>query len=84
MASLTWGEVAGLAYGEGVVTVKQVLFERRVLWFRVTVVLALVAGEVDGRICGFASEASQPVDSPAVVAFGPEAGRQKLLRRLGL
>jgi len=80
---MTWGDVAGRAYPD-VVTVKQVLFEKKILFFRLTIVLALVVAEIDGKICGYASEANQPVGSPMVVAFGPAAARQELSRRIGI
>ncbi len=79
----TWGDVADRAYPD-VVTVKQVLFEKRLLFFRLTIVLALVVAEVNGKICGFASEARQLVGSPMIVSFGPAEARDELARRLAL
>lgn len=79
----TWGDIAGRAYPD-VVTVKQVLFEKKILFCRLTVVLALVVAVIDGKLCGFASEASQPVGSPMVIAFGPAGARDELARRLSL
>ena len=83
-APKTWGDVAAYAYPD-VLTEKCVLFERRIFGlFKLTVVLALVIAVIDGHICGYASEASQPIDSPLTVAFGPAPARAELRRRLGL
>ncbi len=79
----TWGDIAQYAYPD-VVTVKQVLFEKRILFFKLTIVLALVVAEIDGSICGYASEASQPVGSPLAITFGSAAARAELIRRIGL
>lgn len=81
--TITIGE-ATQRQAAGVVTRRETILSRRVWTVRVTLVLCVVACVVDGEICGYVGEASQPLDSPLLIRLGPPGGRVELLRRLGV
>lgn len=79
---MTLGSICGKDYA-GVVTVKQTLFSKRVLFAKITVVGCVLAAIIDGELCAFVGEAAWDISSLLVIRQGPAAGRAELLRLVG-